>query len=108
MNLKQIKAMFTPGQVWHCHREAAPVVVHGNLGPSVIPNQNPATVRTVKQVRSSDLVWDWLVPGAEPGAKYDPIYTTWPKAGEVLEARPGFLKFKYTEGGATCTFTHQP
>ena len=106
MNLKEIKAMFTVGQTWHCLREAAPIVVHGNTGTTVLANKFPHTIRTVKAVRSNEVVWDWSAPDAPRTEERRPIYMTWPRAAEVLEARPGYLKFRY-DNGVTCTFTQQ-
>jgi hypothetical protein len=87
MTLTEIKSMFQPGQQWHCLREAAAIIVNGNCGQVILPNKNPDTVRTVERLAVKDLVWKM------PDGKS--LYSPWPKAGDVLEARAGFLKFKY-------------
>lgn len=75
MTLKQIKAMFAPGQRWHAVRTG--------------PGKHRDEVRTVRKVRGVDLVF--AVDGSQS------YHTTWPKAGEVIEARPGFLRFRYED-----------
>jgi hypothetical protein len=97
MTLKEIKAQFVVGQVWRVERSGQPLIVNGNLGKTVLPAINADELRTVVSAKS-ELVC------ARPDGKA--IHTTWPKAGEVNEARPGFLKFTY-DNGTVCTFTKQ-
>ena len=71
MTLKEIKAMFKPGQAW-----TAENTFHGRFpGP-----------RTVGMVMPTQMTW------VHPSTK-EPVWMTFPKAAQVLEARDGFLKF---------------
>lgn len=88
MTLKEIKAQFIPGQSWRCLREAAPIVVHGNLVTTVLPNKDPDEIRTVHKVATRDLVW------LKPDGKTK-LFSQWPAASNIIEARVGFFKFKY-------------
>ncbi len=87
MTLKEIKAMFTPGQRWQCQRVGKPLTVHGNTGTSVIPANNVDELRIVKAARTNDLVT------TRPDGR--DIYATWPKASEVKESRPGYVRWEY-------------
>jgi hypothetical protein len=105
MTLKQIKAMFVPGEKWHCRRDATPMVVHGNLGTTILPNKDPETDRAVFKLETRNLIW--LMPDGKK------LWTDWPPAANIIEARAGFLKFKYPgaispERDITITFTKLP
>ena len=97
MKLKEIKAMFAVGQRWRVTREGGkPLVVHGNLGTTTLPANNGATTRQVEQVKSCEVVW------TKPDGKT--VHMPYPKATDMIEARDGFLKFKYPESSETLTF----
>lgn len=76
MTLAKIKAMFSPGQKWHATRTGG--------GP------HRDELRTVHRVESKNIIFQ--VPSGEL------YWTGWPKAAEVKEARPGFLRFGYSDG----------
>jgi hypothetical protein len=99
MTLKQIKAMFTPGQRWQCQRTGKSITIVGNVGNTALPPINVDEVRIVKAVRSADLVT------TRPDGR--PIYASWPKANEVQEARPGFVRWQY-DNEVTITLTLLP
>ena len=91
MTIKEIKAMFTPGQKWAASRTGKALVVNGNLGQSVIPANNVFNEpREVIKVGSRDIVWKVSTPSG-----FKQLFTEWPKASQVLEARAGYLKFQY-------------
>jgi hypothetical protein len=71
MTLKEIKAMFQPGEQWKADN-------------TYMPQANG--VRTVAHVHSAKMTWTW--PDGRIG------WMDLPKASLVLEARDGFLKFK--------------
>ena len=75
MTLAQIKAMFQLGQRWHGIRNCS--------HPEKVRNE----MRTVVQIRSREVVFE--LPN---GTLW---HTQLPKASEVKEARPGFLRFGY-------------
>lgn len=83
--------MFIPGQLWDVTRENnQPLIVNGNTGQTVMPALNGKETRKVLKAKS-ELVW------ARAGQRN--VYTQWPKASEVLEARyPDYLKFRYGNG----------
>ena len=88
MTLKEIKAMFTVGQQWRCIRDAAPVVVGGNLGNTVRPNKDPDEIRTVHKVATRDLIW------LKPDGKTK-LSSQWPTADNIIEADAGYLQYKH-------------
>jgi len=71
----EVKAMFQPGQRWHAVRNGG--TIHRD------------EIREVVRVGSKDIVFR-----THDGRDY---YTGIPKAREVVEARPGFLRFVYEE-----------
>ena len=75
MSIEAIRAMFHPGQQWHVHRTGG--------------GAHASEVRTVCKITRRNL--GWLVHGG----KF--LRTAWPTAYEVIEARPGFLKFRYED-----------
>lgn len=92
MTLKEIKSQFQPGQKWRASRVGRALVVHGNLGTTVLPDKNvEGQVRELVKAGSVDLVWK--IEGQERN-----LFTKWPKASEIIEARPGYLKFAYDNG----------
>lgn len=74
MTLTQIKSMFIPGEQWRVERQA-------DWG------RNCDEIRTVKRLQNRCLVWT-RADGKE-------IDTDWPKAGDILNAAPGLLEFRY-------------
>ena len=96
MTLKQIKAMFTVGSRWTLTRLSPQAVIYGNLGNTPIQPETKTENRTVARLASECLVTT---------TNDRTIYTTWPKASEVMEASDGHLKFQYADGGVTCYFS---
>jgi len=91
MKLAEIKSMFAAGDVVVVTREGnTPFTIVGNTGTTVMPANNGTERRTIKACRSGD----WVMT-KEDGRD---IYTTHPKASEVIEAHPGQVKFKYSNG----------
>jgi hypothetical protein len=92
MTLNEIKSMFAVGQIWTVIREGnRPLVINGNLGQTIMPAINGVEIRKVCAVKSKELVFSRT-------GQTRLIYTAFPKASEVVEARPGFLKFTYDNG----------
>ncbi len=89
MTLKEIKAMFREGETWKATRKAKETAIVGNLGTTRIPAIENTTARTVSSAKSQ-LVWK-----LEDGRN---LYTDWPKAADVEEARDGYLRFHYDNG----------
>jgi hypothetical protein len=73
MTLADISAMFHPGQVWI-----------GKRTPGFKGEPHTTTYRKVREVLSNQIVFQ---------SEGKPYRTTLPKASEVLEARPGYLRF---------------
>lgn len=96
MTITEIKSMFAPGQQWRVQRTGKPVTIVGNLGNTVLPAIDCDERRAVKRVMGKQLVTT-MPEGRD-------CYTDWPKAGEIIEAKPGLLKFQYTNG-PTVTLT---
>ena len=94
MTLKAIKEQFKPGESWHCRREER----RPDMGTT---NLDREEMRAVRATGATYLTWTVT----STGKKCD---TNWPKASEILEARPGFLKFHYFSGGVILTFTKEP
>jgi hypothetical protein len=93
MTRSEIRAMFMvgKGKVWLASRTGANIVIHGNAGAITFKNNDVANERRrIVAVRSKDVVW------ARQGK--EDVYMDYPKASEILEARAGYLKFKYAEG----------
>lgn len=91
MTLQSIKAQFKPGDNWHCIREEK----RPNMPHCIDRNE----VRTVKSTGGKYLTW--TLPD---GRNYE---SPWPKASEILDARDGFVKFHYFDGGVIITFTKE-
>ena len=89
MTLKEIKAMFREGDKWKATRKTLGKTVVGNLYATKFPPVEETTVRTVAGAKTQ-LVWK-----LEDGRK---LYTDWPKAAEVEDARAGYLRFHYDNG----------
>lgn len=90
MTLKEIKAMFVPGDKWSVTRSGSPLTVVGNTATTVLPANNVVgEVRTIKSAKSQ------LVATKEDGRN---VFTNWPKAGEIIAASAGNLSFKYDNG----------
>ncbi len=100
MTLTEIKAQFVPGDKWHALREEPLAVVVGNLGTSTLPGKHRDEIRTAKRLATKDLVFTVTDDGKERD-----YYTPWPKASELVEARPGRIQFKINEGRVTVTLT---
>ncbi len=84
MTLKEIKAMFRPGQPWRVNRTGG--------------GKHADETRRVHKTASKDLIWK------TPDGHL--LWTQWPRASEVQEARPGFLQFIYAgSSGMVVTFT---
>ena len=77
MTLKEIHAMFVLGSTW----AAVNTRVAGACGP-----------RTVSEIFTKQIVFKQ--PGDDTRR-----WLTLPKASEVIEARPGYLKFKLVQAG---------
>lgn len=71
MTLKEIKAMFQPGQQWKADNTYQP---------------QANGLRTVRRVHSTQMTWDW--PDGRVG------YMRFPKASQVIESRDGYIRFK--------------
>jgi hypothetical protein len=81
MTLAEIKAMFQPGQVWIGKRSPGDAP-RGNMEPVI-------TERRVLEVLTTQIIFE------VNGRRY---WTKLPKASEVLEARPGYLRFAVPQG----------
>lgn len=80
--------MFLPGQRIKVTREGfGPLVINGNTQKTVLSPPNYEEFRSVLKVGSRDLV--------TVRAQDTYIHTTWPKASEVIEAKPGLLHWRY-------------
>lgn len=100
MTIPQIKAMFAPGQTWTLTRLGfVPLTIHGNLGTSTMPPPNYSEVRVIHEVRAGNLIT------RRPNGT--PSWAPWPKASEIIEARPGYLQWKYTGQPGTLTWEQQ-
>jgi hypothetical protein len=73
MTLAEIRAMFHPGRVWI-----------GKRTPGFKDESHTTTYRKVREVLGNQIVFQ---------TEGKPYRTTLPKASEVLEARPGYLRF---------------
>lgn len=101
MTIKEIKPMFSPGQSIRVTREGfQPTVIHGNLGATSLPPSNYIETRTVTKVGSIDLVT------RRPDGRDS--YAKWPKAGEVIDAKPGLLHWRYAGQQGTIKFEITP
>lgn len=77
--------MFKAGDKWLVTR------TDGNTGNGVLaPNNIVDQPRTISEVRTEDFIS--INPNGHP------VYTSWPKASEIIEARDGLLHWSY--GGA--------
>ncbi len=83
MTLSAIKSMFIPGAYWRCDRTTP------------LANQK-GIFRRVARLAGAELLWDIGHPS--------PLYTTWPKASEIVEASDGKLVFQYEHMKETITF----
>lgn len=92
MTLRAIKEQFKPGEQWHCIRE--------EKRPSLPNCVDRDEIRTVKSNGATYLTWELQ----HDARTYE---TKWPKASEIIDARPGFLKFHYFDGGVVLTFTKE-
>lgn len=91
MTLNEIKQLFPVGSRVRAKREGGkPLTIHGNTGTTVLPANNTEEIRTVKAVKSME----WVFTRADGRD----IHTTFPKASEVVEARAGFVQFRYNNG----------
>jgi len=83
MTLKEIKTMFAPGQIWTALNSKFPTA---------------CGQRAVKSLHTKYIIWEIL------GKK---SYMDWPKAAQIIEARPGHVKFNFPLefGGHTVTLT---
>jgi len=93
--------MFTEGSVWTCRRVGAGLTINGNVGQTVLPPQDVTETRVVGSAKSQ-IVWN-----VTRGVQVKHLFTTWPKASEVVMASPGFLQFRY-DNGVEVTFTKIP
>jgi len=75
MTVKALKSMFQPGQRWHALRTG--------------PGRHRDEIRTVHKIQGKQIVF--RVPSGEL------YWTPFPKASEVLESRPGFVRFVYSD-----------
>lgn len=99
MTLKEIEEMFKVGQKVKVTREGnKPLVVHGNTGTPVMPALNGVEDRVIAQCKSAE--WVMTLPDGRN------VHTAHPKSSEVIEAKPGFLKFRY-DNGTTITIEAQ-
>jgi hypothetical protein len=78
MTLAQIKSMFIVGSKWRATRR------------DTLRQTATEESRSVEKAGSKDIVF--LRQGSPR------IWTQWPRAKEVLEARPGYLHFQYDNG----------
>lgn len=100
MTLTAIKSMFAVGQKWQAIRESQASVIHGNLATTPVPANRKEETRTVEAVKSAEVVFL-----TEDGKH---LHTAFPKASEVIEARPGFLELAYAGMGVTVTLVLLP
>ncbi len=84
--------MFQSGQVWDVVVQAKAFTIVGNLGNTGVIATTRNQRRSVVKVSSKEIIFYY-------DAEDKTIHTAWPKANEVIEARPGFLKFLYADGG---------
>jgi hypothetical protein len=97
----QMRAMFAVGQKWHVMRDEQDMVIHGNTGPTKLAGKNNDQVRTVQALKSREIAWTKPEGGL--------CYTTWPKSSEIIDMKPGFVKFAYSDmqNSPTITLTIQ-
>lgn len=84
MTLPEIRAMFSVDQPWIAQNTRKPKT----SGP-----------RTLVQICPKYLVWE--TPGLPRG------WMKFPKASEIIKARPGYLQFRMDEKGNTLTLTRE-
>lgn len=89
MTLNEIKEQFKPGDRWKVTVYQPGLTVHGNLRTVPIAPSTSVTERQVHSVHSYGLLWE---PDPETQKQRR---TEWPKHTEILEARPGYLRFEY-------------
>lgn len=101
MTLNEIKAMFRVADRWTITREGFhETIVRGNTGDTVLHAMNLTETRIIDDARSADLVT------IKPDGRK--TYAPWPKAKEIIEARPGYLKWRYGTQEGTITLEKQP
>ena len=76
MTIKEIKAMFRSGDVWN--------------GENTY-NPNATGVRLITKVRGVDIIYFTNNDNRT-------MHMDWPKASQIIEARPGYLKFNLDDG----------
>ena len=93
--------MFVVGDRWQVERVNPQRTIVGNLGNSYLPASIVNENRTVEKVQTTGV--NFKIAGGRV------IFTPWPKASEVIEARPGlsFLRFQYEDSGIEVTMTKQ-
>jgi hypothetical protein len=92
MTIKEIKSMFAVGQKWSAVRSGGkPLTIHGNAGTTVLPSGDATEIREVNSLGSREITWQRPAPSPL-------LFTKWPLSSEVIEARPGYLKFAYDNG----------
>lgn len=78
MTLNEIKTMFQPGQQWT-----------GKRSPGFKGEPSTVTQRTVKDLLTAQMTWSLAGDGR-------PYWMDYPRARDVIEARPGYLRFHVT------------
>jgi hypothetical protein len=67
-----------------------PILIVGNTGNTTLPANNGQEIRTIAMVTSRE----WVTKKLDGKC----VWTTFPKASEVLEAKVGYVKFQYDNG----------
>lgn len=88
MTLAQIRAMLQVGSVWRF-----------NVDRSALHSPNADEIRTIEKVQTSEFV------AKQADGKCKSIWTPFPKASQVIEARDGYLKF--ADDGLVVEMTRQ-
>lgn len=88
MTLAEIKAMFKIGQVWT-----------GKRTPGFKGEACTITKRTVSELRGNAIIFSLNGDGQR-------YWCNWPKARDIIEARPGYLRFKLPTVDAEVELTY--
>lgn len=97
----KFNSLFAVGELVRVSRIGGkPLTINGNAGQTILPaNDVGGELRTIKAVRSRD----WIMTRQKDSKD---IYTEFPKASQIIECKPGFIKFNY-DNGLTVTITKE-
>jgi hypothetical protein len=91
MKLTEIKSQFVVGQQVLVTRAGnTPILIVGNVGNTTLPANNGQEIRTIAMITSKE----WVTKKSDGKC----VWTTFPKASEVLEAKVGYVRFQYDNG----------